>query len=479
MRRRALIGCTSVAAALSIALTAAQVPARRAPAATSGEATTAKHFDTLRNDPLRLYAFLHEMPKGGDLHNHLSGAVYAESYLTWAAAEGWCLAVATMTIVADRCDQAAGTPAAAAVLQNLPLFARTVDAMSMRHWDPAQNGHDHFFESFSRFGPASRKTGDMLADVASRAAAEHVSYLELMVTPDGGAAAAIGATIPTSDDFAAWRDRLLAAGLRDKVVPVAKARLDEAEAREKQLLRCGTPHADAGCDVTIRFIGQVARAAAPQTVFAQMVGWFELVSVDPRVVSLNLVQPEDDPTAVRDFSLQMAMLDFLHGRYPQVPIALHAGELVNGLVPPPVLRSHIRESIRTGHALRIGHATSVMNEDDPYGLLREMAQRRILVEVTPSSNDQILGVKGLSHPLRLFVQYGVPVAISTDDMGVARSSHTLEFVKAVTEHDLNYVTIKRMVRNSIQYSFADPDTKTRLQSDLERAFVAFERQPRQ
>jgi len=108
-----------------------------------------------------------------------------------------------------------------------------------------------------------------------------------------------------------------------------------------------------------------------------------------------------------------------------------------------------------------------------------MAQRRILVEVTPSSNDQILGVKGLSHPLRLFVEYGVPVAISTDDMGVARSSHTLEFVKAVTEHGLSYVTIKRMVRNSIQYSFADPDTKTRLQSDLERAFVEFERQPRQ
>jgi len=69
--------------------------------------------------------------------------------------------------------------------------------------------------------------------------------------------------------------------------------------------------------------------------------------------------------------------------------------------------------------------------------------------------------------------------INGTSMGVARSSHTLEFVKAVTEHDLNYVTIKRMVRNSIQYSFADPDTKTRLQSDLERAFVAFERQPRQ
>ena len=28
------------------------------------------------------------MPKGGDLHSHLSGAVYAESYIQWAAAKG-------------------------------------------------------------------------------------------------------------------------------------------------------------------------------------------------------------------------------------------------------------------------------------------------------------------------------------------------------------------------------------------------------
>jgi adenosine deaminase len=209
-----------------------------------------------------------------------------------------------------------------------------------------------------------------------------------------------------------------------------------------------------------------------------MVAWFELAAADSRIVSLNLVQPEDDPIAVRDFGLHMSMLDFLHRLYPNVPIALHAGELVNGLVPPAVLRSHIRESITHGHAQRIGHATSVMNEDDPYALLREMADRRILVEVTLSSSDQILGVKGAQHPLKLFLEYGVPVAITTDDMGVARSSHTLEFVKAVDEHDLDYPTIKRIVRNSIVYSFADKTTKARLQSDLERAFVEFERTPR-
>jgi hypothetical protein len=472
--RRALIaGLVFAACAHGVA----QAPAGRTAVIQTGEAATARRFASLKHDPLRLYAFLKEMPKGGDLHSHLSGAVYAENYLAWAAADGLCVVTATMTIVRGPCDDKAGTPPASALLQNLPLFAQAIDAMSMRHWDPARNGHDHFFETFRKFGPASQKTGDMLADVTSRAAAERVSYLELMVTPDGGAAVALGATISAETDLARWRNRLLAAGLREKVLSAAKQRLDTAEARQKELLRCGTPKADAGCGVTIRYIAQIARAAPPTSVFAQMVGWFELASSDPRVVSLNLVQPEDDPTAVRDFTLHMTMLDFLHRQYPDIPIALHAGELVNGLVPPEVLRSHIRDSVTNGHARRIGHATSVMNEDDPYGLLREMAERKILVEITLSSSDQILGVKGAQHPLRLFLEYGVPVAIATDDPGVARSSHTLEFVNAVEEHDLDYPTIKRMVRNSIDYAFADSATKTRLKSDLERSFTAFERMP--
>ena len=73
------------------------------------------------------------MPKGGDLHNHLSGAVYAERYLAWAADDGQCLAVATMTIVEGPCDAKAGVPPARDVLQNLTLYDQAIDAMSMRH----------------------------------------------------------------------------------------------------------------------------------------------------------------------------------------------------------------------------------------------------------------------------------------------------------------------------------------------------------
>ena len=48
-------------------------------------------FEAHRHRPPMLRAFLQRMPKGGDLHSHLSGAVYAESYLEWAASENFCV----------------------------------------------------------------------------------------------------------------------------------------------------------------------------------------------------------------------------------------------------------------------------------------------------------------------------------------------------------------------------------------------------
>ena len=79
--------------------------------------------------------------------------------------------------------------------------------------------------------------------------------------------------------------------------------------------------------------------------------------------------------------------------YPRVPIALHAGELADGLVPPEALRFHIRDSVEMGMPRGSGTAR-VMNEDDALGLLREMAAKKVLVEVALSSNEQILGVEG-------------------------------------------------------------------------------------
>jgi adenosine deaminase len=447
--------------------------------APSDEAATAKYFASIRNQPAMLLVFLREMPKGGDLHNHLSGAIYAESYLRWAADDGLCVLMETMTLVPPPCtDKSSGRPPATAVFADSALYSQAIDAMSMRNWNPALNGHDHFFATFSRFGLASGRTGDMLAEVAARAAAEHVAYLELMVTTTGAVVGRVssGTTLDRAHpDFPGLRDHLLAAGLRDAVTAEATQRIEAAEARERDLLRCGAPDADPGCRVALRYLVQVARAGQPASVFAQMLAGFELATREPRIVALNLVQPEDDPTAIGDFTLQMKMLDFLQPLYPSVKITLHAGELADGLVPPESLRFHIRQSVELGHARRIGHGVDVMHEDDALALLKEMAARKVLVEIALTSNDVILGVRGKGHPLHAYLTHGVPVALVTDDAGVSRSSLTLEFLKGVEDQGLDYLTLKKMVRNSIEYSFADAATKTRLHTELDAAFRAFER----
>ena len=55
------------------------------------ELRAAKALDAIRGDPLALYAFLKRMPKGADLHNHLDGAVYAETFIRVGGEDGLCV----------------------------------------------------------------------------------------------------------------------------------------------------------------------------------------------------------------------------------------------------------------------------------------------------------------------------------------------------------------------------------------------------
>ena len=71
-----------------------------------------RFFESVRSSPPALRAYLKDFPKGGDLHIHLSGATWAESYLAWAAADGFCVDVAAMALVAPPCDGPSRIPAA-------------------------------------------------------------------------------------------------------------------------------------------------------------------------------------------------------------------------------------------------------------------------------------------------------------------------------------------------------------------------------
>jgi adenosine deaminase len=438
-------------------------------------ATVDQQFQAIRKNPPELYAFLYQMPKGGDLHNHLIGAVYAESLLKAAAEDSLCVNESTFSFVKPPAAGHCQVDASRAETDNA-LFSSLIDSLSMRDFEPGRESPpDHFFSTFYKFAAvSSRHNGDFVAEVVRRAAEQNESYLELMALAGAGPISELGKRVGFDGNLEQTAAKLRAGGIAELVTGL-HGQVDRMEEQRISDLGCKEKPDSAPCQVRVRYIFQVLREFPKEQVFAQMLAGFQLADSDPRVVAINLVQPEHGLTAMRDYSLHMRMIDYLHRLYPRVHITLHAGELASGLVPPEDLRFHIREAIEIGHAERIGHGVTVMYENDALGLLRLMKQRRIAVEINLTSNDLILGVRGADHPFPVYRKYGVPVVLSTDDEGVSRTHLTQEYQRAVLAYNLTYPDLKSIVRNSIEYSFLPPAEKARARLDLEKRFEQFEK----
>jgi hypothetical protein len=322
-----------------------------------------------------------------------------------------------------------------------PRYGDVVRAWSMEGFVPGarETGHDHFFGAFDKFGAlVPAHFGDMLAEVVRRAGEHRVQYVELMVSLSSGAAGAIGARVwpgtepPGPRDFDGLRAQLLADSAWADLAPRATRELDAGEKRMQTALGCGTTRADPGCGVAVRYLFQVSRSGLPARVFASLLAAFEVAKTEPRLVGLNLVSPEDGRIAIRDYALQMQMLDALHATYTArgaspLHVALHAGEITAATLPQgedDALTFHIRRAVEVGHAERVGHGVDLATEAMPAALLAELASKNVLVETCLSSNAQILEVMGGAHPLARYLGAGVPVALATDDEGVSRSNLT-------------------------------------------------------
>ena len=123
------------------------------------------------------------------------------------------------------------------------------------------------------------------------------------------------------------------------------------------------------------------------------------------------------------------------------------------LVPPDDLTFHIRAAVETAGAKRIGHGVALAFERRSEQLLAEMNKRKVAVEINLTSNDVILNVTGDHHPLPIYLKYGVPVTLATDDPGVSRGDITQEYERAAATYHLSYRELKRFARNSLEYSF--------------------------
>ena len=295
---------------------------------TGNEAKAARAFEAARKQgPLALHEFLLGMPKGADLHVHLVGAVYAENFIRAAAEDGLCVDTKALSFAkppAGGCPRVLGQMSATELLGhiqtsgNQALYDKLIDSFSMRGFVPSEGwtGHDQFFSTFDHFGGTSKRhTGEWIDEIATRAASQNEQYLELMDTPPFGHAAVVASRMGWDENLAEYRQKLLAADI-DQEVQDAKEYIEAALALRNKLEHCD---AEAGakaedkpspaCKVQVRLIYQVLRGFPKEQVFAQTLLGFETISKMPEFVGINFVQPEDGYLSMKDYTLQMKMLD--------------------------------------------------------------------------------------------------------------------------------------------------------------------------
>lgn len=424
--------------------------------ALADEASTKKEFESVKfNEPL-LIAFLRGMPKGADLHNHVSGAVFAESMLDAAVASDLYADMATGAFT----TRTVNTVPAAQLKEDTTLMRKFMDAASMRGNIPGVSGHDLFFDSFGKFGPALDQIDEskILAEVVKRAQKQNIQYLELMtsVAPRAAMGAARSGLVIKDGD---WEQALVTMKQRfPALLAASQAYLDKLDSDVADQVGVSSPITRSS-PLKIRYVFSTSRTGkSTADFFAAIACGMAIMQNDGRVVAINIVAPEDDYYARRNFDTQMQMIDFLWQRMGKPNITLHAGELTLEYSPVEVMNSRIRKSIEIGHARRIGHGLSIAWEDNLPELLAKMRREKIAVELCLTSNAGILKVAGDRHPLPLYRKAGVPFTLNTDDEGVNRSNLTMEFVKAVRTFPISYPELKDIVRNSIEYSFLTGDS---------------------
>jgi adenosine deaminase len=126
-------------------------------------------------------------------------------------------------------------------------------------------------------------------------------------------------------------------------------------------------------------------------------------------------------------------------------LTVHAGE------DAPV--EYVWEAVDRLGAQRIGHGCAAVGDPD---LLRRLARDGIVVECCLSSNYHTGAIRrGTPHPLRAFLEAGVPVAICCDNTTVSRTDQVRETLAAAEQVGLD--TVEQVHRDAAAHTFIRPE----------------------
>src|SRR5579872_1076873 len=153
----------------------------------SGQAID-NYFESIRNNSAELIAFFSAMPKGGDLHNHYSGSVYAETYINYVVSQDYVINQRTLE-VKDKAPENDGSNEKAWIhfseLDKEGKLAKyeqkLIQKWSVKDYNGVSYPSDlQFFETFGGFGIANNTPQRLevgLLELKHRAQKENVSYI--------------------------------------------------------------------------------------------------------------------------------------------------------------------------------------------------------------------------------------------------------------------------------------------------------------
>jgi adenosine deaminase/adenosine deaminase CECR1 len=450
---------------------------------------TSNFYESLLNDTPQanealLHLFFTKMPKGGDLHHHYSGSIYAETYLNWVDKKGWYIDKCTLKIIKKPKITGCKLLTVKQLMSNTLLYPKLLSLWSDKDYGKQIYNQpppdSNFFNTFSYFEAISYEYIDLgLHILKQRALQENISYIETILSMVW-----VGSThyfnTSTIDDYTTLLRKATSQKEVDKILDkISTLYLDDKKflttidnyVEKLQKDHIGIDDAN----FTMRYQTYAVRVLDPVQVFTNLFTGYLAAEQSPLIVGVNIVAPENNTVALNDYTLHMRMYNYLARKYPTVHRALHAGELTLGMVRPKNLTFHIAEAIDIAKAERIGHGTDLSYEQDSIKLLNKM-KKHAAVEINFTSNAFILGVKGNKHPYLIYAGYDVPLVISTDDSGVSRNNLTSEYMLLATRYQPTYTQIKSYIYNSITYSFLKKEKKVSLKKDLDKRFIIFEKE---
>jgi adenosine deaminase CECR1 len=422
---------------------------------------SADWFDDVRNSGNRedLYRVLYYMPKGGDLHNHLSGSVFPEWWYELALAQEANGYEYYTKVRLDNCRDygvnAFGIDPYYMMFRN--ITARDYEQLSecekgeYKHlvelderektgwlnsvWlDKPYEGRDEFFQThwqrlnalvFNPWLQAETMFRNMQAS-----SEEGLIYVEFQIA-EGPYIGPDGKMMSTNEALDILRERLSRRDARDT-------------------------------GVTVRF--QIAILRFLPNAEEQLRRAYKLVHDNPDLlVAVNMVGREDNDMG-HPARFLPTMRD-LRRQYSGVQLSIHAGE-----VDEP--NDHVRDTLLLG-ADRIGHGINLITDDETMRLMRHGPY---LVEINLISNHLLNYINDFSqHPFPEYLRTGIPVALSTDDRGMWESNLSDEFFVAAMEFNLTWDEIKTLSRNSLSHAFVSAVERNRLLDAYEERVSRFER----